>query len=111
LDRLDVTALDLDRQHEARAHRLAVDEHRAGAANAVLAADMGAGGADLVTQEVRQQHARFRLADFVLTVQAELDPVQVVLAQPFHNAVSLMRSDPMRRTSSRRYLAEAWMSS
>ena len=33
----------LHRKHQAGAHRLAVDDHRAGAADAVLAADMGAG--------------------------------------------------------------------
>src|SRR5688572_694360 len=40
LDRLDLRALDLHGEHQAGALRLAVHEHRARAADAVLAADM-----------------------------------------------------------------------
>ena len=43
------------------AHRLAVEQHGAGAAHAVLAADVGAGQAELVAQEVAEQEARLDL--------------------------------------------------
>ncbi len=43
------------REHQARPHRPAVDEHRAGAADAVLAADVGAGQAEVVAQRVGEQ--------------------------------------------------------
>ena len=43
LDGGDGVAVGLHREHQAGAHRLAVDQHRAGAADAVLAAGMGAG--------------------------------------------------------------------
>ena len=55
-------AAGLDGQHQARAHRLAVELHGAGAADAVLAADVGAGQPGLVADEVRQQRARLDLA-------------------------------------------------
>ena len=44
-DGADRLALRLHREHQAGAHRLAVDDHRAGAADAVLAADVRAGQA------------------------------------------------------------------
>src|ERR1043166_3057766 len=42
-DRSDLLALRLHRKHQARAHGLAIDDHRAGAADAVLATDVRAG--------------------------------------------------------------------
>src|SRR6202140_5368886 len=48
----ELAAVDLRGQGEAGARRLAVDRDGAGAAHAVLAADMGSGGADLVAQEI-----------------------------------------------------------
>jgi hypothetical protein len=41
-------AVGLHREEQAGAHRLAVEEHGAGAADAVLAADVGAGQAEVV---------------------------------------------------------------
>ena len=58
LDGGDLVGLGRDREHQARAHRLAVDEHGARAAHAVLAADVGAGEAQVVAQEVGQQPPR-----------------------------------------------------
>ena len=55
-------SVGLHREHQAGAHRLAVEEDRAGAADAVLAADVRAGQAELVAQEVAQQQARLDLA-------------------------------------------------
>src|SRR5258708_4605069 len=49
-DGRDRSTLRLGRQHEARLHRLAVEQHGAGAADALLAADMGAVELELVAQ-------------------------------------------------------------
>ena len=58
LDRLDLAAVDLHGEQAAAAHRDAVDEHRAGAADAVLAADVGAGQPQVMAEEIRQQEPR-----------------------------------------------------
>src|ERR1051326_1467463 len=55
----DLGAFGLYRQHQTGADRGAVDQHRAGAANAVLAADMGAGQPQRVAQAIGQGQARF----------------------------------------------------
>ena len=52
-------AVGLRREHQAGAHGSAVEDDRAGAADAVLAADMGAGEQQIVAQEIAQQHPRF----------------------------------------------------
>ena len=55
-------AVGLHREHQAGAHRRAVEQdHRAGAAYAVLAADMRAGQPQIVAQEIAQQQARLDL--------------------------------------------------
>jgi hypothetical protein len=48
----------LDGEHEAGADRLAVDEHGAGAARSVLAADVGSGEPEVVAEEVDEQPTR-----------------------------------------------------
>ena len=55
LDGGDLLAVDADGEEETGPHRLAVDEHRAGAADAVLAADVGAGQPQVVAQRVGEQ--------------------------------------------------------
>src|SRR5256885_16735968 len=60
LDRRYLAVRGLDRQHQARAHRPAVDDDRARPADAVLAADVGAGEIEVIPQEVRQRLARLR---------------------------------------------------
>jgi hypothetical protein len=55
LDRLYVAAFALQRELEARKHRLAVDQHRAGAALAELAAVLGAGQMELLAQHLEQR--------------------------------------------------------
>ena len=55
LDRGDLAVDGRDREHQARPHRPAVDQHRARAADAVLAADVGAGQAQVVAQRVGEQ--------------------------------------------------------
>ena len=57
--------------HEAAAHDLAVEPHRAGAAHAVLAADMGAGERQVVAQKVDQRLARFDARKNILAVDAQ----------------------------------------
>src|SRR5216683_5764657 len=47
-----------DREHQARARRLAVDEDRAGAAHAVLAAEMGPGQIASLAQKIGQRQTR-----------------------------------------------------
>ena len=49
----------MHRQHEARAGKVTVDPDRAGAADPVLAADMGAGQTQMVVQEVREVQSGF----------------------------------------------------
>ncbi len=58
-DRRDLGAVGLHREHEARAHGGAVDQHRARAAHAVLAAEVRAGEVALLAEEVGERHARF----------------------------------------------------
>src|SRR5262249_8007575 len=58
LDRLNLMAVRLDGQHQARAGWLAVDEDRARAAHAVLAADMGAGQREILSNEITEEQAR-----------------------------------------------------
>ena len=53
-DRIDPAPVRLDRKHQATSGAHAVDEHRAGAANAVLASEMGAGKGQVVAQEIRK---------------------------------------------------------
>src|SRR6185312_3792671 len=55
LDGLDAAAVGLHRKHAAGAGREPIEQDGAGAAHAVFAADMRAGQADLVADEVREQ--------------------------------------------------------
>ncbi len=71
-DGTDVAALDLNRQRQAGAGQHAIDNNSARATHAMLAADMGAGGTDLLAQEIRQQHARLGLPLGGLSVQRKL---------------------------------------
>ncbi len=52
LDGGHVAALGLGRGHHARAHLTAIDQHRAGATVAGVAADFGAGKAEVVAQHM-----------------------------------------------------------
>ena len=53
-----VAALGLHGERQARAHGDAIDQHRAAAAYAMLAADMGPGGAERMAKKIAEQHAR-----------------------------------------------------
>ena len=73
LDRLHLRAVALHGEHQTAADDLAVEQHRAGAADAMLAADMGAGERKIVAQEVDQRLARFNPRRNRLAVHAQLD--------------------------------------
>src|SRR5579871_3361853 len=100
LDGADFGAVDLRREREARAREPAVDLHGAGAADAVLAADMGAGEAERVAQEIGQQHARLGLER--AAVDREADAVTRGGAQTRYRRASAIVSLPSLRTRARR---------
>src|SRR5919204_1415234 len=70
----------LDGEHQAGAHWPAVELHRAGAADAMLAAHVRAGHARLVTNEVRQKGARLDLGFVHYAVDLERDPHDLALS-------------------------------
>jgi hypothetical protein len=103
----DRPALGLDGEGQARAHRRPVDEDRAAPAHAVLAADVGAGGAEHVPQKVAEQHAGLGLARQLATVEGEAHPRALVLVHAAHCLASSMTTGPMPRRRSRRMRADA----
>ena len=58
LDGRDLVALGVGGEHQAGLDRLAVEEHRAGAAGAAVADLLGAGEVEVVAQRVEQRHPR-----------------------------------------------------
>src|SRR3954471_16202431 len=73
LRRNHITGVGLHREHDAGAHRLAVEQHGACAAHAVLAAQMRSREPQLAAQEVGEVQARFHLARMPLAVHGERD--------------------------------------
>src|SRR5438094_2860725 len=73
LDGRQLSAVRLHRQHQAGAHRLAVEQHGAGAAHAVLAADVGAGEPQVLAQEVAQEEPRLDVAPVLDPVDGHVD--------------------------------------
>ena len=73
LDGEHVRALRLDREHGAGLHALAVDVHVARPALAGVAADMGAGEAEIVAQKLDEQGAGGDLARHLLAVDGHAD--------------------------------------
>ncbi len=67
----DLGALGLNRQHEAGTHGRAIDNDRAGAAHAVLAADMGSGEPQMVAQAIRERQPRLNLHFDLSTVDTK----------------------------------------
>ena len=59
LHRDNLGPVDLHRKQQARLARLAVEQHRASAAHAMLAADMRSGETDVIPDEIHQKFARF----------------------------------------------------
>src|SRR5262245_7908901 len=72
-DRRHLRPVSLSGEEQARADRLAVEHHRARATDAVLAAEMGAGEAEVLPQEVGERPPRFDLALARLAVDGDPD--------------------------------------
>src|ERR1700686_89575 len=85
-DRLDAAAVGLPREHQASTRAVAIDQHGAGAADAVLAADMGAGQAQRVTQEICEEKPGFHGGAIRHAIDGDAD-----LAGLAHAALSLAR--------------------
>ena len=88
LDGLDLAVVDLDAEHEAGARRRAVDQHGAGAADAVLAADVRPGVAEVVAQHVRQRPPRLDGQLAALAVHAHADEVLLAHASSADRSAS-----------------------
>ena len=73
LDGADLLAVGLHGKHQAGAHRLAVDDHGAGAADAVLAADMGAGLPAILADRIGQRAPRLDRDRVLAAVDGERD--------------------------------------
>ena len=72
-DGADLTPFGLHREHQARAHGLAVEQDRAGAADAVLTTDMRPGLAAFVADGVDQRAARIDADAVAAPVDGERD--------------------------------------
>ena len=72
-DGADLAAVGLDREHQAGAHGVVVEDDGAGAADAVLAADMGPGLAAIVADGVDQRAPRLDPDRIVAAVDVERD--------------------------------------
>src|SRR5439155_26008574 len=66
-------AARLHGQHEARANRHTVDDHRARTADPVFAAEVGACETELLAQEVGERDAHLRVRVSALAVDHDLD--------------------------------------
>ena len=108
-DGLDLGAVRLRRQHQAASRRPAIDQNRASAAHAVLAAKMGPGQLEPMPEKIRKHQAARHLGLMRLAVHLNLD---VVFAHEdaFPTARSTARAndrDAMTFASCWRYFAEA----
>src|SRR5690606_38673453 len=69
----DLASVEIGGEMQAGPGRLAIDHHGAGTANAVLAADMGAFQANLVTKEVSEEETRLDQFDMMPAIDPEGD--------------------------------------
>src|SRR5207237_6015601 len=85
LDGAHLGALGLHREHQAGAHRLAVDQHGAGAAHAVLAAQVRAGEPAVLAQRVGEVAPRLGLdrEGFAVDLQGIGDLAQAFTSRSF----------------------------
>src|SRR5215472_14753660 len=101
LDRLHVGAIALHRKEKAAAHHGVVDKHRAGAADALFAADMRPGQSKVVAQEIHQRLAGFDAFANVFAVDAQLDVEKSLSHRPktrdFDSAHSRASGNPVVR--------------
>src|SRR5258706_1253823 len=105
LDGLDPLAVGLDGEHQARARAVTLDDHRAGAAHAVLAADMRARQTEVLAQKIRQQAARLDRALVGDAVDRHADRAVGHACAAAVRARRLITATRWRRKS-----AEAWRS-
>src|SRR6202022_4191165 len=117
LDGGDARALELDGQEQAAPGAAPVDQHRARAADAVLAAHVGAGEREVFPEEVRERAARLHHALHRRTVDGETHPQSLGRCGRGAGRHDPRRPTAWRRASSvstvarcRRYSAEAWTS-
>src|SRR5271167_2424419 len=89
LDGADFSAVCLDREHQAGAHGVVVEDDGAGTADAVLAADMSPGLATVVANGIHQRAPR-------------LDPDRIVAAVDVERNVELFGHESGRRVLSAR---------
>ena len=89
----NIFAGNLHRQGQTRPYRLAIDDYRAGAADAVLATEMGPGKAQHVAQTVGQTKARFHI---------DLERFAIDLEGDLHDAASCKARSIRIATSARR---------
>src|SRR5580700_2480481 len=113
LDGADAAAVGLDREHQAGAHRIVVEDDGAGAADAVLAADMGPGLAAVIADGVDKGAPRLDPDRIVAPIDVERDvesvgrrwtgdggPRNGVRASAAHFPLSVVCSVVVRRPSS-----------
>ena len=81
LDGLKIVPISLNGQHDARSHRLAIEQDRAGAAYAVLTTDMGAGQPEILSNEVAEKKARLNFARVADAVDGNADLHAEILSQ------------------------------
>src|SRR5262245_42850683 len=107
-DGLDGRAVGLHGEEHAALDQRAVDDHRAGAAVAGVAADVASGQVEIVAHEVDQQLARVDLP----LVRRAVDRDRDRLGDLDHERSSACRTARTARTAARcdRYSAEAWTS-
>ena len=92
LDGEDLGAVVADRQRQARIDPPAVDQHRAGAALAAVAALLGAGQVQPLAQEIEQRDAR------VVELDSRRTPLTVRLMEKFMQVLrSMLWSNLNRR--------------
>src|ERR671935_1685259 len=80
-DRRDGMTVRLYREQGARLHRVTVQEDRARTTVARVAAHVGAGEAQLISEEVDEEHTRFRGAGVLLPIHGEVDDVAPVFGR------------------------------
>ena len=80
LDGFDAAAVGLHREHQAGAHAVTVKKDGAGAEDAVLAADVSAGEAERVAEEIRKQQSRLHRGRESLTVDGHGDVARLAHA-------------------------------
>src|SRR5437870_221594 len=91
-------AVCLHGKHDAGTYRLTAHENRAGAADSVLAAQMGAGEIQLLAQKVRQRHSHLDQALISPPIDRDFD--HLLCAQRVLASFTLANADSnARRTN------------